>query len=314
MSVVELLNSRLYSIYDYRLDYCYRLSYSHRRFRNPNQKPSNFIRNLSTFPLLNSCCCKVSFSRNLESFDLWRGYFKDRRWRDRESRIRANASCEHDSESKTSAPEKTEANTGSNSKQASRNSVNSMPASPASSTSSQRREKQGKSWFRGRKWRWQPLIQAREIGVFLLQLGIAMFVMRLLRPGIPLPGLEPRPPTTFVSVPYSEFLNKIGSNQVQKVEVDGVHIMFRLKNEGFRDSVGDSEVVGSSGSSVSQFQDSDSSLLGSVSPTKRIVHTTTRPTDIKTPYEKMLENGVEFGSPDERSGGFLNSALVGFSE
>ncbi|KAI9194774.1 hypothetical protein LWI28_009093 [Acer negundo] len=59
-----------------------------------------------------------------------------------------------------------------------------------------------------------------------------MFVMRLLRPGIPLPGSEPRTPTTFVSVPYSEFLSRINSNQVHKVEVDGVHIMFKLKNEG----------------------------------------------------------------------------------
>ncbi|GKE64964.1 hypothetical protein Tco_1519125 [Tanacetum coccineum] len=41
-----------------------------------------------------------------------------------------------------------------------------------------------------------------------------------------------------------------------------------------------------------------------------IVYTTTRPNDIKTPYEKMLENDVEFGTPDKRSGWFLNSALV----
>ncbi|MBA0582528.1 hypothetical protein Gorai_024670, partial [Gossypium raimondii] len=125
-----------------------------------------------------------------------------------------------------------------------------------------------------------------------------MFVMRLLRPGIPLPGSEPRTPTTFVSVPYSEFLNKINSNQVQKVEVDGVHIMFKLKNEG---SVQESE--------IGKFQESES-LLRSMAPTKRIVYTTTRPSDIKTPYEKMLENDVEFGSPDKRSGGFFNSALI----
>ncbi|GKF15282.1 hypothetical protein Tco_0056744, partial [Tanacetum coccineum] len=44
---------------------------------------------------------------------------------------------------------------------------------------------------------------------------------------------------------------------------------------------------------------------------KRIVYTTTRPNDIKTPFEEMLENDVEFGAPDKRSDGFLNSALVG---
>uniref|UniRef100_A0A6N2MI60 AAA+ ATPase domain-containing protein n=1 Tax=Salix viminalis TaxID=40686 RepID=A0A6N2MI60_SALVM len=134
-----------------------------------------------------------------------------------------------------------------------------------------------------------------------------MFVMRLLRPGIPLPGSEPTQPTTFVGVPYSEFLSKISSNQLQKVEVDGVHIRFKLKNEGISNQNsggGGGEVVNS------KFQDSGS-LLRSVTPTtKRIVYTTTRPTDIKTPYEKMLENQVEFGSPDKRSGGFLNSALL----
>ncbi|KAI7735388.1 hypothetical protein M8C21_008328 [Ambrosia artemisiifolia] len=129
-----------------------------------------------------------------------------------------------------------------------------------------------------------------------------MFVMRLLRPGIPLPGSEPRVPTTFVSVPYSEFLSKVGSNQVQKVEVDGVHIMFKLKQEQQQGGV-ESEM-----SSVNKMQDSE--LLRSVAPTRRIVYTTTRPNDIKTPYEKMLENNVEFGSPDKRSGGFLNSALI----
>ncbi|GAB4860024.1 hypothetical protein Ancab_011505 [Ancistrocladus abbreviatus] len=138
------------------------------------------------------------------------------------------------------------------------------------------------------------IIQAQEIGVLLLQLEIAMFVVTLLQPGIPLPGMESRPRTTLV----------------QKVEVDGVHIMFRLKNEGFRNSIGDSEVVGSSGTSVSQFQDSDSSLLRNVSPTEWILYTTIRLTDNRTAYEEILENDVEFGSPDERSGGFVNSALV----
>lgn len=173
------------------------------------------------------------------------------------------------------------------------------------SSTNQKREKQNKSrgywWSRGKKFQWQPIIQAQEIGVLLLQLGIVMFVMRLLRPGIPLPGSEPRTPTTFVSVPYSEFLSRINSNQVHKVEVDGVHIMFKLKNEGSNQEI----EVGSS----QKFQESES-LLKSMTPTKRIVYTTTRPTDIKTPYEKMLDNQVEFGSPDKRSGGFLNSALV----
>lgn len=148
------------------------------------------------------------------------------------------------------------------------------------------------------------------MGALLLQLGIVMFAMRLLRPpGIPLPGSEPRPPTTYISVPFSDFLSKISNDQVQKVEVDGVHIMFRLRSDPKVTAAvasDDSEVVGGSRGT----QEAEA-LIRSVSPTKRIVYTTTRPGDIKTPYEKMLDNQVEFGSPDKRSGGgFLNSALI----
>uniref|UniRef100_A0A803KPI6 Methyltransferase domain-containing protein n=1 Tax=Chenopodium quinoa TaxID=63459 RepID=A0A803KPI6_CHEQI len=73
------------------------------------------------------------------------------------------------------------------------------------------------------------------------------------RPGFPLTGSEPRPPTTFVTVPYSEFLSKINGNQVQKVEVDGVHIMFKLKNEG-----GSGVMEGEMRGSGSNLQDSES--------------------------------------------------------
>ncbi|XP_019461317.1 PREDICTED: ATP-dependent zinc metalloprotease FTSH 9, chloroplastic-like [Lupinus angustifolius] len=187
--------------------------------------------------------------------------------------------------------------------------------------SNRRREKEGKGgwwWFgskskrggggNGGKWRWQPIVQAQEVGFLLLQLGIVIFVMRLLRPGIPLPGSEPRVTTSFVSVPYSEFLSRINSDQVQKVEVDGVHIMFKLKPGVVGTSGQDSGEV-ASGTSSSRLQDSELAIK-SVAPTKRIVYTTTRPSDIRTPYEKMLDNEVEFGSPDKRSGGFFNSALI----
>lgn len=109
-------------------------------------------------------------------------------------------------------------------------------------------------------------------------------------------------PTTHVSVPYSDFLSKINNNQVQKVEVDGVHIMFRLKSQPEMGANVENEAA-------RRVQETEA-LIRSVSPTKRIVYTTTRPSDIRTPYEKMLENEVEFGSPDKRSGGFLNSTLV----
>ncbi|KAB1210643.1 ATP-dependent zinc metalloprotease FTSH 9, chloroplastic [Morella rubra] len=229
-------------------------------------------------------------SKNSERFNLWGGCVRDCGFR--KNRIRASS---QDSDSAAGS-------TGTSESESNKNPPNSSSSAP-----NRRTEKQGKGngwWSKGKKWQWQwqPMVQAQEIGVLLLQLGIVIFVMRLLRPGIPLPGSEPRTQTTFITVPYSEFLTKINSNEVQKVEVDGVHIMFKLKSEpGSRDI----EVGGAS----SKLLESEA-LLRSVAPTKRIVYTTTRPSDIKAPYEKMLENAVEFGSPDRRSGGFVNSALI----
>ncbi|VAI47553.1 unnamed protein product [Triticum turgidum subsp. durum] len=134
------------------------------------------------------------------------------------------------------------------------------------------------------------------MGFLLLQLGFAIFALRMLRPEITLPGSEPRPQTTYISVPYSDFLASIDKDQVKKVEVDGVHVMFRLRPEV-------------EASVVEQPQTQADGVADNAAISRRIVFTTTRPVDIKTPYEKMVENSVEFGSPDRRSGGMLNSAL-----
>lgn len=259
---------------------------------------SRFVPNSIPFPLVNlygqGTALKVS-----RKFRLWEGCVRSNNGGLRGSKVLASGTQDSDSGEKSEA------------KASEGQGVNKKSTNSSSSASNRRKEKQGKGnwwWSKGRKLRWQPIVQAQEIGILLLQLGIVIFVMRLLRPGIPLPGSEPRTPTTFVSVPYSEFLSKINSNQVQKVEVDGVHIMFKLKSEAGSQ---ENEVGGGSGGGVaiSKLQESES-LIRSVAPTKRVVYTTTRPTDIKAPYEKMLENEVEFGSPDKRSGGFLNSALV----
>ncbi|KAI3873760.1 hypothetical protein MKX03_009845 [Papaver bracteatum] len=231
--------------------------------------------------------------RNFEGFECWGGNFLKKQRIERRIQIQAST----DSNQKESNEDK------------SKEKKSSTP--PPSAASPPQRGKQGgggggKGWKKTWKWEWQPIIQVQEIGILLLQLGIVIFVMRLLRPSIPLPGSEPRVSTTFVSVPYSDFLNKINNNQVHKVEVDGVHIMFKLKTAEQAGKVIDiGEVDG-----MNKLQESEA-VLRSVTPTmKRIVYTTTRPNDIKTPYEKMVDNEVEFGSPDKRSGGFLNSALI----
>ncbi|XP_068669535.1 ATP-dependent zinc metalloprotease FTSH 7, chloroplastic isoform X1 [Aristolochia californica] len=246
---------------------------------------SHISRNSATFVPL-SINNQVRVSRNLK-FDIWRGggFRKNQPWR--EWKIQANGSCEHDTNSN-------EKNQGKGKDK--KTSVNKPSANPPN-------RRKGNGWWKGRKFEWQPIIQAQEIGVLLLQLGIVMFAMRLLRPGVPLPGSEPRVPTVYVSVPYSDFLSKINNNHVQKVEVDGVHIMYRLRSDAAGAFENEANGIGST------LQEAES-LIRSVSPTKRVLYTTTRPSDIKAPYEKMLENEVEFGSPDKRSGGFFNSALI----
>ncbi|KAL3334073.1 hypothetical protein AABB24_030707 [Solanum stoloniferum] len=282
--------------FQYNPKYFYRHTFFCNRYGFLHEKPISLISQKTAFR------SNAIFPKSLSGFDFLGKKNSKKKLTPREISVQANGSCEQDSDS----TEKSESS-GTDSKK----SPGSEPGPRVPNSGSSRREKQGKDnwwWSKGRKLRWEPIVQAQEIGVLLLQLGIVMFVMRLLRPGLPLPGSDPRAPTMFVSVPYSEFLSKINSNQVQKVEVDGVHIMFKLKSE-VSSSVIENEVVNVNGNENSKLQDSEA-LLRSVTPTKKIVYTTTRPSDIKTPYEKMLENDVEFGSPDKRSGGFVNSALI----
>ncbi|XP_042463496.1 ATP-dependent zinc metalloprotease FTSH 7, chloroplastic-like [Zingiber officinale] len=224
--------------------------------------------------------------------------------------VRASSSAEQGNDSNASSSDSTAESSQGSSQNVKKVASHSSPSSSQSSTSSSssssssspgRENKWKNRSLKGGRWQWKPIIPAQEISALLFQLGIVMFAMRLLRPGVPLPGSEPRPPTTYVSVPFSDFMSKINNDQVQKVEVDGVHILFRLR----QDSTSMEADVGGE----NRAQDAEA-LIRSMAPTKKIVYTTTRPADIKTPYEKMLENQVEFGSPDKRNGGFLNSAMI----
>lgn len=246
------------------------------------QNPNRFVSNSIQLPLQKK---SASVSRNHERFNLWQGFSR--------KKCRTIVNCQEGDQKTSSTERRSEGGEGNK--------------NPSANSSKQKGGKQGKSglwWSKGKKkWQWEPIIKAQEIGVLLLQLGIVMFVVRLLRPGIPLPGSEPRTQTTFMSVPYSDFLSKVNNNEVKKVEVDGVHVLFKLKDDGIWQET-------ETGSSNKLSSESSESVLRSVTPTKKVVYSTTRPRDIKTPYEKMLENNVEFGSPDKRSGGFFNSGLV----
>ncbi|CAK9868462.1 unnamed protein product [Sphagnum jensenii] len=166
---------------------------------------------------------------------------------------------------------------------------------------------QNSNWWRKPKWRWNlnwnwkgaPAVQAHEIGALLLQLSVVVLFMRLLRPGVPFPGpstaaaAEPNVPTAYVSVPFSEFLNRINRNDVENVEVDGVHFTFSLRLKARQAELS-----------------KDAKFTRSSTPAKRICYTTTRPSDMSTPYQKMIENGVDFGAPDKRSMKLINSLSI----
>ncbi|XP_074290117.1 ATP-dependent zinc metalloprotease FTSH 7, chloroplastic-like [Silene latifolia] len=158
------------------------------------------------------------------------------------------------------------------------------------------KDEEGKGQGKWRwRWQWKPLIQGEEISLLAFQLGFIMLVFRFLRLDIPIAGSEPRPLP--IPVPYSEFLSKIDSNQVEKVEINGVDTLFKLRSD---------EKIG-----VSSIQDCETmSLLTGVAPLKRVVYSTTRPADIQAPYQKMFDNGVSFGSSENRFGEFLHSAVM----
>jgi len=246
---------------------------------------SHHFRNARRFVIPNSPSIRILkdsiFLNNFGKFELWKGFNTKLNNFDGLRSAASGGGQESDSGEKSEEGKGVE-----------------VEVEPGSGGSNRRKEKQGK----GGRWelKWLPRLKPQEVGIMLLPLVIVIFVMRLLRPGIPIPGSESRASTVFVSVPYSDFLSKINGDQVLKVEVDGVHIMFKLKTD-----LEGGEVAGSG-----RLQQESEDLVKSVAPTKRIVYTTTRPSDIRTPYEKMLENEVEFGSPDRRSGGFFNSAMV----
>ncbi|KAG6552906.1 hypothetical protein Mapa_005562 [Marchantia paleacea] len=180
------------------------------------------------------------------------------------------------------------------------------------------------SWWQKLNFRWNwswvrkgsSAVQAHEVGALLLQLSVVVLLMRLLRPGFPFPGhggnnatAEANVGTTYVSVSFSEFLQRVQRNDVKNVEVDGVHLTFSLRPQA----------IGAVEQQVVERQENEGYQLGqselvqiarSSTPSKRILFTTTRPSDMTTPYAQMLDNGVDFGAPDKRSVRLINSFSI----
>ncbi|ERN12898.1 hypothetical protein AMTR_s00050p00184070 [Amborella trichopoda] len=198
---------------------------------------------------------QTRFQRINEDFNIWGGFREHQKW----NNLRTHTIGSHDQDSESKATP----NKNNEGKTCLKNSGNKV----ISDNMSLQREKHGNGgWKKKRKWQWQTIIQAQEIGILLLQLGVVMFIMRLLRPEIPLPSSGPRVSTAYPG-------------------------------------------VGNLDNDISSKMHEAEDLVETTSRTKRIVYTTTRPCGIKTPYGKMLENEVEFGSLDKRNGGFFNSGM-----
>lgn len=109
-------------------------------------------------------------------------------------------------------------------------------ASPSAGPAEQNWWRKTKSrWNLNWSWKGAPAIQAHEIGALLLQLSVVVLLMRLLRPGVPFPGGSSsstpasNSAAAYVSVPFSEFLTRINRDDVENVEIDGVHFTFSLR-------------------------------------------------------------------------------------
>ncbi|KAK4762648.1 hypothetical protein SAY86_008416 [Trapa natans] len=150
------------------------------------------------------------------------------------------------------------------------------------------------SWWR---WWWEQLKPSQEFRVLIFEFGLLVILMRFLRP---LAGPEAKAalPVTRLNVPYSEFLHRVNTNQVEKVDINGPHMRFKLRSHAVKEDADSSD-----------FQEAGT-VVENIKPSQMIVYTTIRPPDIETNYEKMLENGVEFGIPDNQSDGYLNIALI----
>ncbi|KAK3259533.1 hypothetical protein CYMTET_31471 [Cymbomonas tetramitiformis] len=133
-------------------------------------------------------------------------------------------------------------------------------------------------------WSWlTSVLHPATLLRFVLQLLLLLGISRML--GIGMTGRSAaNPPPKIIQVPYSEFIRKVQHNEVSNVIIDNGAISWdphpRLINKRSAES----------------------------EPQK--AYSTIRPGDMTTPYEVMLSNGVQFGSPDRRAGGRFMTFLL----
>ena len=124
---------------------------------------------------------------------------------------------------------------------------------------------------------------------FVINIMALFFLMRFW----PVPSNQNplgRPDAIKVKVAYSEFLKSVKKNEISKLVVDGVRISYILKPS--------SDIFTSAPEELDR---------------NSFSFETTRPTDLPTPYDLLISNGVQFSALDKRGGGFatfFNYALL----
>lgn len=132
-------------------------------------------------------------------------------------------------------------------------------------------------------WEWlTSVLHPATLLRFVLQILLLLGISRML--GIGMTGRSAaNPPPKIIQVPYSDFIRKVQHNEVSNVIIDNGAISWdphpRLNKRS-----AESE------------------------PQK--AYSTIRPSDMTTPYDVMLSNGVQFGSPDRRAGGRFMTFLL----
>jgi len=142
-----------------------------------------------------------------------------------------------------------------------------------------------------RRWSWLPKLQLQSPLRFVLNtLGI-LLLMRL----FPIPGTQNvlgNPEAVILRVSFSEFVKNARRNDVARVVVDGNRLTFTLRPS--------SEVLKSVPKEVDR---------------SKFAFETVRPGDYSTPYEKLIENGVQVSAVDRRGGGigslFVRASRLG---
>lgn len=93
--------------------------------------------------------------------------------------------------------------------------------------------------------------------------------------------------TVNVNVPFSEFVSRVKSNDVEAVQMDGPDLTFSLRNNSkiLKDMPEGGEAV-------------------------KLTYTTVRPLDYPTPYDTLEQHGVKFTAVEKRGNTLITIMVI----